>query len=72
MDFYMPPGINGDEAALEIRKVEKSSYIVWHTNQKDGEFNFSHASKVFDGFYEKPMTFDDLHELIDIANVDKA
>ena len=64
----MPPGMNGSEATTEIKKIldegKKDSYVVCLTAQKEGDFNFSKSIKLFDEFYQKPLTVIDVKNLI--------
>lgn len=73
IDFYMPPGMNGSEATTEIKKLlsdhHKDSYIVWLTAQKEGDFNFTKSIKLFDEFYQKPLTVIDVNNLIKMWHI---
>jgi DNA-binding LytR/AlgR family response regulator len=67
MDFFMPPGINGDEASKEIRDFLQASnhrsYIVCLTAQSQGDFKYM-KNNIFDDYYEKPLGYDQINTLI--------
>lgn len=48
MDFYMPPGMNGGEAAKKIKDKTKDSFIACLTSQTEGDFSFNKGLKHFD------------------------
>ncbi|CAI2382301.1 unnamed protein product [Moneuplotes crassus] len=66
MDYYMPPGINGAEAASKIREIlgDKDYKIVCLTSQKEGDFNYNKSLTHFDQFFSKPLKCDEMAELI--------
>lgn len=63
MDFYMPPGINGADAAIQIKKL-CGSYLVCLTSQAEGDFNFKKSLGEFHWYYSKPLSVQDLSEII--------
>lgn len=59
MDYYMPPGMNGSDAALKIRQILKQnncqSVIACVTSQTEEDFVFNKSLKNFDYFFSKPI-----------------
>lgn len=72
MDYYMPPGMSGEDGAKKIQILLNSqsqkSYIICLTAQREGDFELSKGMSVFDEFYEKPLKLDTVRNILTKIN----
>jgi signal transduction histidine kinase/CheY-like chemotaxis protein len=71
MDYYMPPGMNGAEASVKIKKTLKQhdwdSVIACFTSQREGDFSFNKNLEIFDRIYSKPLQPNEVKEWLLLA-----